>query len=708
MAKRAKFWGFICGAIIAVSIGWWGFARAGSDFSPEPGMPNGIWNPLAHRHQSAIYLLKQNAQREKVSTRLEALHCLFSAVGLLRFYDLFQPLEAPWQLIVAQFLVPGVALFGASAVFIVGVQKNLRTALARHKTGHTVVCGIGDVGMQVVQNLNAAGEEVVAVDLHGNSPHAATCEKSGVLLVQGDAKNREVLVAAGVHHAQKAILSTGSDSENMDIALQIQSMYAGNAKLKPGKIQVLAELRSDWMHKRLLGADMSLMGAAGVDLRLFNPFTDAARMLIKRLHLQPSPEFTAQTFVLIGFGAYCREIALHLIRSSPVALNKPGASQDRKLKILVFDEKADEARERFALTNPAALEWASLEFVSAAVAEGSPDLVRTVLPRLKEAGPLLGAAVALGDDQVSLSGALEVRTLLDHLGDFSVPIYVRLEHYRRLGELVRSVESVSSFSDRVQIFGTLEETLSPGVLLDSKLDVFAQALQAEYRSRPKEVKNPKADKDWPELSEFYKMSNRWRADHTPLLMELAGMHVAHVVSPAIATLSDNTIDLLAQLEHRRYRIERRMNENRPRAEWADDPNLREWEKLDPAGQQYNRDEVKKLPAIMAGLGIELRPVRAVHIYGDRLAEAANEIDRLAADSQTAHFNLFVDLDLDDAIRLAGRALGLNLPSLSLWLVSKNVPEEFSIRKPPKGAPAERPAVIQRASGWAPKDRLQAE
>ncbi len=751
MAKHAQFWGFIAGAIIAFGFGWWGFARAGSDFSPEPGMPNGTFdgaseNPVkaltqsVRRHNGRLYAEKTSLEAQEdlpgadkraleaqirsldlqkwSSSGMEAIRCVFSSFGLLRFYDLYQPGEAPWQLIAAQFLVPGVALFGAAAVFLVGVRKNFRTVMARHKSNHTVVCGIGDVGMQVVENLRKkdpgrkAGQRIVVVDLHDDSPAAATCEQSGVLVVQGDAKSPQVLKAAGIHHAQQAIISTGSDSENIDIALQIKDIYKRTSNLAPGSIRVLAQLRNDWMHKRLLGSDKSLTDSAGVDLRLFNPFTDAARLLIKPLRLLPSPEFDAQTFVLIGFGQYGREIALHLIRSSPVALGQ-------KLRIIVFDEKADKAKERFSVTNPAALEWASVEFVKANVSEGSPDLTRVLEPKLEEAKPLLGIAVALGDDQVSLSAALEVRSILDRNSHLHVPVYVRLEYYRRLGELVRDLENKSSFGDRVQIFGTLEETLSPGVLLESKLDKFALALHAEYLSRPKEDKNPKADVEWPRLPEIFKMSNRWRADHSPLLMQLAGMYVqdpespevATTKAPAVAPLSAAQIETLARLEHRRYQIERRMVENRPRSAWRDDPSLYDWtdspdnkKELAAGNKDYNREEVAKLPQIMAELGIEMLPVRPMCLYGKWLAEAAKEIDRSTADARAAHYNLIVDLDNHDAIRAAGHAL--TLPSRSVWLVSDELPPEFGPRRKAKAdEPEERPAVIEQANGWAKRNQV---
>ncbi len=68
-------------------------------------------------------------------------------------------------------------------------------------------------------------------------------------------------------------------------------------------------------------------------------------MLIKRLHLPPSPEFEARAFVVVGFGSYGQEITQHLIRACPVA---PG----KTLNILVLDQKADQRQNRFPSPTP--------------------------------------------------------------------------------------------------------------------------------------------------------------------------------------------------------------------------------------------------------------------------------------------------------------------------------------------------------------------
>jgi hypothetical protein len=680
MEKRFEKIFLISFAIFAVGLGFWGYAIAGSDYTggaclhhiPPPPCPNPA----------------------RQFTWMEGLHCLIASIGLLRLYDLFQPGIDPWQLVVAQILVPGIALFSAGQLFLTGVRKNLRTAMARRKSNHAIVCGIGDTGMQIVQNLRAARQFIVAIDLQGDSPNAATCEKAGVPVLQGDAKSPHVLLASGIRRAQTAIVCTGSDSENMDIALQINAIHSQPPLRKTGAIQVLAELRNDWMHKRLIASDKRSLGSAHVDLRLFNSFNAAARMLIKRLRLPPSPEFEAQTFVLVGFGAYGHEIALHLIRSSPVGLGK-------RLKLIVFDEAAEAARDKFLITNPAAVEMATIEFVAANVAPGSPDLARLVEPALESAGPLLGIALALGDDEMSLCAALEMRSLLDRNGHLHVPVYARLEHYRRLGEVVRTVEAISAFGDRLQIFGTLEETLSADVLLGSRLDAFAQALHEDYRQRSQGAINPQANVPWRDLPEFMKMSNRWRADHTPLLMELAGLHLElDVPSPVILKLTEEQIESLARLERRRYTIERSLIERRFGT--AQRQNMPDWDELSDDQKSYERKEAARLPEIMAGLGIELHPVQPLRLYGAWLASAAAEIEQLRSAPASIHRTLIVDLDQPDAVRAAVRAL--SLPSFGLWLFSSDEPPEFWLRKP-QGQPPDRSLLIQRANGWSFRSRM---
>jgi hypothetical protein len=671
-------------AVLAIALGFWGFALTGSAYSPS----------LLPTHLSPV----------RPFTWIEAVHCLFSSIGLLRCYDLYQPFSIdPWQLVIAQFAVPGVALLTAARLFLAGLRKDIRTALARHKIHHTIVCGIGDVGMQVVQNLRAAHHHVVAIDLENESPNAATCEKSSVPVLQGDAKNPQVLLAAGLEHADTVIVCTGSDTENMDVALRVKSIFAERFHRRQRKVQVLTELRDEWLFQKLINTDKKSLGSAKVDLRLFNPFSNAARMLIQRLHLPPTQEFAANTFVILGFGAYGQQVTLHLIRAVLVGLHS-------QLNILVIDQNAEDLKEKFLVSNPAAAKIASLYFLNASVASGSPDISKIIAPKLRATGSLLGVSVALGDDKVTLCAALELRTLLDSHSQLHVPIYARLEHLRQLGELVSEVETIASFHDRLQVYGTLEEILSPGILFDSRLDTLAQTLHEDYRHRSQQQINPQANVSWHELPEFMKMSNRWRADHTPLLFSLAGFQLEENVSSPIAlTLTPEEIEILSELEHRRFTVERRLidwqsGETRRNLDHKN-PHLESWSKLSESQREWNRREVANLPLVLASLGIELHRIQTIRAYDDQLPTASIELTKLLASPVTAHCLLIVDLDSPEACRLAEQAL--DLPSLRVWLFSREEPKELYQRKS-QTTSTKLHQLIDRAEGWLPRDQVLLE
>src|SRR5208282_2843013 len=143
MEKRFEKIFLISFAVVAVGLGFWGYARVGSGYTAGAST---VFCPVFPLTESVFC-------KAHPFTWLEAFRCLISSIGLLRLYDLFQPGKDPWQLIVAQIAVPGIALFSALQLFVTGVRKNLRTAMARRKSNHSIVCGIGDVGMQIVQNL---------------------------------------------------------------------------------------------------------------------------------------------------------------------------------------------------------------------------------------------------------------------------------------------------------------------------------------------------------------------------------------------------------------------------------------------------------------------------------------------------------------------------------------------------------------------------
>jgi voltage-gated potassium channel Kch len=612
----------------------------------------------------------------------------FETINLIRGKGDF---TSPWQLVIAQFAVPGVAVLAAARLFLAGLRRDLRVALARRKRDHTIVCGIGEIGMQVIQNLQAAGQDVVAIDLNAESANATSCERSGVPVLKGDAKNPQVLQVAGIRRARAVILCTGRDAENLDVALRIEKQIASRKMLRR-KLTVLVELRSDWLFAKMAHHDKQLLTGDSIDLRFFNTYSTAARMLVSSLRLPPSPEFTASTFAIVGFGNLGREVLSHVLRAVPVPLGQ-------RLKVLVFDRKAEALRTEFPQTCAVAAEIADVYFVAADLRAATPDM-RAVVARTLQSEPLLGAAICIPDDDVSLYVALEMRALLDGLGHVAVPLFARLQQYKRLGDFTGDIERMAQFSNRLRVFDTLEEILSLDVLLAAKLDALAGALHEDYRKRA--TKNSRADVPFAQLPEFLKMSNRWRADNIPLMLALAGFRLKQGENRPALQFTAEEVEILAQLEHRRYAIERRLlgweqgqmhHHGKHRS-----PNVAAWEQLDEEQRNWNRSEVARVPGILAQLGVALVREKRIHACGPDLATASAELEQCFV-QQDLQCVLIADLDNTAARSLAERAC--ELPSASIWLVSQEEPRELFDGR---GGGA-KTALICRAEGWMQRSRL---
>ena len=87
--------------------------------------------------------------------------------------------------------------------------------------GHVVVCGIGNVGFRVVEELLSQGEQVVAIERPAlaTSAFIATARRQGVPVVIGDATVPEVLKQARAGTARAVIAATSKELINLEIGL---------------------------------------------------------------------------------------------------------------------------------------------------------------------------------------------------------------------------------------------------------------------------------------------------------------------------------------------------------------------------------------------------------------------------------------------------------------------------------------------------------
>ncbi len=130
-----------------------------------------------------------------------------------------------WQKVFVSLLrIAGAALLAAFTAIVTNflLRAHLSGALEVRRipdSGHLVVCGLGDVGYRVVEELVSDDERVVAIEISRDSRFETTARRKGVAIINGDARVREVLRQAHADTARAVLALTSNDLVNLEIAL---------------------------------------------------------------------------------------------------------------------------------------------------------------------------------------------------------------------------------------------------------------------------------------------------------------------------------------------------------------------------------------------------------------------------------------------------------------------------------------------------------
>jgi Trk K+ transport system NAD-binding subunit len=90
--------------------------------------------------------------------------------------------------------------------------------------GHVVVCGLGNIGFRIVEELLQAEEQVVVIEMDRNNRFLASARRLGAAVVSGDATVAEVLRQARVGTARAVVAATGVELANVEVALLTREM----------------------------------------------------------------------------------------------------------------------------------------------------------------------------------------------------------------------------------------------------------------------------------------------------------------------------------------------------------------------------------------------------------------------------------------------------------------------------------------------------
>jgi Trk K+ transport system NAD-binding subunit len=126
----------------------------------------------------------------------------------------------------ALLLAQGLLKVGASLFDLAARREMWVRIVSEQMRDHIVVCGLGNVGYRVVEELRRLGEDVVAIEKRETESFVETVRHLGVPVHVGDARRDELLLATGIARAKAVVCATNDDMANLEIALDAKRMNA--------------------------------------------------------------------------------------------------------------------------------------------------------------------------------------------------------------------------------------------------------------------------------------------------------------------------------------------------------------------------------------------------------------------------------------------------------------------------------------------------
>ena len=103
-------------------------------------------------------------------------------------------------------------------------SKEWMQAMAKTYNNHVILCGLGRVGLRILQQLQQLGEEVIVLEKNAASSNIPYARKHEVPLFVGTGREEGLLEEMNLASAKSIILATDDDLANLEIALDARRL----------------------------------------------------------------------------------------------------------------------------------------------------------------------------------------------------------------------------------------------------------------------------------------------------------------------------------------------------------------------------------------------------------------------------------------------------------------------------------------------------
>lgn len=550
----------------------------------------------------------------------------------------------PVYLQVARAMAPIIVLYtAAKAVWGVVEEQVALYGLLFRKRRFVVVCGIGETGFRIARDycLNS-DKRVVAIDNDPLNALAAELKNYGAIVVCGNAMDPLVLLKAQVIYAKELFLCTSDDKANIAIAKNAERLTRRLKDTEVKRLEAIARQREPAIGGE--PPDVALRCFLCVDspdiyevfsvhsffeinssrfaIRLFNRRETIARNIFRLcapdLYYRPATRGNEPMHILfIGFEALVREMILQTALTAHY-------TDFRLPHVTVLCESKMKAKvERFRHRHPHLDKTIDINFVYADPMTITPE----TWYEMQTATHFDVCYVALVHDVEGILSARRLNRLRRHSGLPPLNFVVCLNQQNFLAEIIDDDFQPIDMNkinlpehEPIEYFECLDQTISIDVVVNEALDAMARTLHNAYlNTQLANGANPRGNASlipWSELPVHKKKANQHAAAHMDVKLRIANC----VALPfdarepeAVFPPDDFMMELLAQLEHRRWMADKHLagysyGETRDEDRMLH-PDLIPWEQLTEADKEKDRANIRQIPRLL-----KLQEQKVCHMY----------------------------------------------------------------------------------------------
>lgn len=178
---------------------------------------------------TAIYIFEVDAKNTQIHSLYDAFYWALVTLTTVGYGDI-TPQTNQGRAVTMMLIIAGVGVIAFFTSIIVSafteklpeINKQRVFNELEHHTQHTIVCGYGRLGQNVVEHLQKLNERVVVIDIKKGP--IALVKQQGFLSLHGNAESNELLENLNIQNAKRILCLTDNDVSNVYITLSARQL----------------------------------------------------------------------------------------------------------------------------------------------------------------------------------------------------------------------------------------------------------------------------------------------------------------------------------------------------------------------------------------------------------------------------------------------------------------------------------------------------